>query len=135
MALPYQQTQPKANHAKMFSPSRHLVSLFCITALLFAQLAVAAYACPTETKIHAAAAMHDCCVDEVAPSLCQKHCEDGSQNVSNPPPPLPPATISSTGMLNTLALASDSLATPKPAPFLHHATAPPLAIRHCCLRI
>lgn len=53
-----------------------LVALLCV---LFAQLAVAAYACPMPAQA-------DCCMamDESEPALCQAHCQQGDQSFDKP---------------------------------------------------
>ena len=121
--------------------TRKLVSLLGIVAVLSAQLAVSAYACPMQfmaLEEAAAVAAPDANaggLDLTSPALCQKHCENGQQNVNDTPQPL--AAISA-GQALVVALNVDP---PAPlsaivlAPSLLHATSPPLSIRHCCFRI
>ena len=117
--------------------NRKLVSLLSIVAVVFAQLAVSAYACPMEF-----AALDDAVGiaeanssgrDVLAPALCQKHSDNAQQNLNDTPQPfvsLAPGFV--------VALAIDQ-ATSLPAiaatSSLHHATSPPLSIRNCCFRI
>ena len=119
--------------------TRKLVSLLGIVAVLSAQLAVSAYACPMQfMALEEAAAAPDANSggqDLTSPALCHKHCENGQQNVNDTPQPL--AAISA-GQAMVVALIVDPPA-PLPAivlaPSLLHATSPPLSIRHCCFRI
>ena len=122
--------------------SRKLCSLLAIGALLFAQLAVAAYACPMRSAgADEAASMDAACEknasqrDVESPALCQQHCENGPQNV-NDLPQVPVFFAVETGRVvaqsTTMILPILSSASPA---FLSHATSPPLSIRHCCFRI
>jgi hypothetical protein len=70
-----------------------------------------------------------------SPALCQKHCENAQQNVSDAPQPL---IFSSLEPAFIVAAATDPnalLPDPAPTPFLLHATSPPLSIRNCCFRL
>ena len=116
-----------------------LVSLLGIVAVLSAQLAVSAYACPMQfMALEEAAAAPDANAggqDLTSPALCQKHCENGQQNVNDTPQPL--AAISA-GQAMVVALIVDPpapLSAIDLAPSLLHATSPPLSICHCCFRI
>ncbi len=121
--------------------TRTLVSLLCLFTVLFTQLAVSAYACPKQfggmnatTGTVGIATGGPCDVVDPVPALCQKHCEDGQQNVSTSPLPTPIATVNGQ-YVNHVEIAQAALPIPVITPSLHHATAPPLAIRHCCLRL
>ncbi len=143
----------------MTRSTRSLVSLLCLFTVLFAQLAVSAYACPKQTggmsETTAAAettsatfvaaataataatnptAGGPCDVVDPVPALCQKYCEDGQQNVSTSPLPLTIAMVNG-HYVNHVEVAQTALPIPVITPSLHHATAPSLAIRHCCLRL
>lgn len=118
------------------------VSLFSIVAIVFAQLAVAAYACPMQfhglgdAGANLSASAPDASErDSASPALCKKHCENGQQNV-NDSPQSPASAPFETAQAPTIAT---QLATPRdlPAavPSLRHATAPPHSIRNCCFRI
>ena len=122
--------------------SRNIVSLFCIFAMVFAQLAVSAYACPMQFQglenavTNASASELDAgALDAGSPALCKKHCEDGQQNV-NDSPQAPATFLFETALTLTTAMQP---ATPRDKPVavpsLHNATAPPHAIRNCCFRI
>jgi hypothetical protein len=111
----------------------------------FAQITVAAFACPAPVASTGQAsaiaghnAMPDCDhVDSAAANLCSEHCKFGQQS-SNPAPTLdslpPAATL--LYMLPSLdeALAEGIAATP-PDPLLAAAPPPSHAILHCVLRI
>ena len=122
--------------------SRKLFSLLAIGALLFAQLAVAAYACPMQFAGVDEAALTDAAGEKNAsqrdvdsPALCQQHCENGPQNV-NDSPQVPVFFAVETGWVvapsTPMILPIRTSASPA---FLSHATSPPLAIRNCCFRI
>ena len=124
--------------------ARKFVSLFSIAALLFAQLAVAAYACPMQFQgldnavaTVSASAPDAGEQDADSPALCKKHCENEQQNV-NDSPQAPAAFSFETALTLTLPLAMQSATlrdAPVATPSLRNATAPPLSIRHCCFRI
>ena len=125
--------------------TRKLVSLLAIFAVVTAQLAVSAYACPmqfmgmdeavAETGALAAGATDAISLlpDAVSPALCQKHCEQGQQNVNDAPQPL--AHVSVAAVFIVTPLIDKSTPATAPTPFLLHATSPPLSIRNCCFRI
>jgi len=121
---------------------RTIVSL--LFALLWTQLAVAAYACPALTVTGtAAASMHDCesggaapaIPDPDNPNLCLQHALQGDQRIDSGPgtPPAP-----APGLLIGIAPvdASPQLATLITAQArVLRAAAPPKSIVHCCFRI
>jgi hypothetical protein len=68
------------------------IALLCLSALLFLQLAVTAYACPTQkgdgspTVVAVADAQMPCQgMDAERPKLCEQHCVQGSQSVDTQP--------------------------------------------------
>jgi hypothetical protein len=76
----------------MSRTGRKRVAWLCLSALLFLQLAVTAYACPTPTdqgrSISAAAdieAMPCQGMDQERPKLCEQHCVHDSQSVDTQP--------------------------------------------------
>lgn len=119
--------------------------------VLFMQLAVAAYACPTLTagvveSVHAGmmqaddhADMAGCedVIDIEQPSLCQAHAQFGDQFAGNAELPnlSPPLAWTVIPVLQIVDTASrpdlDAVATPH----LARSSAPPLSIQHCCFRI
>ncbi len=122
---------------------RKVFSLIAITAVLFAQLAVSAYACPMQTalvnctdmQMEAAATVGD---DEpvVQPALCLKHCQNEQQNRVDPDAPLEFVALAPSFSLPLPHVSGDSTtAATVLAPSLQHPISPPLAIRHCCFRI
>lgn len=71
---------------------RKNVAWLCLSALLFLQLAVAAYACPmlvnddVAVLMHADAAMPSCPgMDDQVPKLCEQHCVVDAQSVDTQP--------------------------------------------------
>ena len=121
--------------------NKRIVSLWLLVAMVFMQLAVSAYACPMlADALHAKTEMvsADPCCDHAGiaqPGLCQKHCQDGQQNVSDSPAPLPALTYAAPVVLDLAITQSTSFSTTTLLPSLLHATSPPLSIRHCCFRI
>jgi hypothetical protein len=120
----------------MKSAWRHVISLIGIGAILFAQLAVAAYACPMLTP------QADVQVSQAAdesipgsPALCERHCQDDQQNVNDGAAvPTVIAFVPSFSLPLELAPPSPAIHS-LAAPSLFDASPPPLAIRHCCFRI
>lgn len=121
--------------------NKRIVSLWLLVAMVFMQLAVSAYACPMlADALHATTEMvsADPCCDHAGiaqPGLCQKYCQDGQQNVSDSPAPLPALTYAAPVVLDLAITQSTSFSTTTLLPSLLHATSPPLSIRHCCFRI
>ena len=122
---------------------RKVFSILAIAAVLFAQLAVSAYACPMQTalvnctdmQMEAAATAGD--DDPVAqPALCLKHCQNEQQNRGDPDAPLASVALAPAFTLPLPQVASSStIAATLFAPSLQHPISPTLAIRHCCFRI
>jgi len=126
---------------------RSITAFFGVLCLLFAQLAVSAYACPmlsgsmaverADAVAQNVASVATPCIaaDMYQPALCEKHCQDGQQNVNDSP--FHPASLDfSPGFVVTLVVA-DPAALPGAfeSSLLLHAASPPLTIRNCCLRI
>ncbi len=124
-----------------------LIAITSIVAVLFTQLAVAAYACPIVEgpgKIIAAAiagdvhaAMPDCEMRETGnPNLCLQHCQAGEQSVQTlsqvEAPPF--AAISALAVIEPVQLMADLLVTAESA-VLERETSPPPLIRFGFLRI
>ena len=119
--------------------SRVRTACLAIFAMLFAQLAVAAYACPAlspgKAAITAASPASPCenmQMDKDLANLCQKHCHGDQQSQGG----LAPAV----GFVPSFIVALDVREVAAPAtlvspPALLHAIAPPLIIRNCCFRI
>ena len=132
---------------KPFRKHRVLSALIALFGMLFMQLAVASYACPglssgsAEPSMSGPAeggeAMPDCDrSDSHKPALCHAHCQDGQSSVdknevrtATPPAVLFVATVVSVEPAGSRPTSID-------LPSLHRrSTAPPISIRHCCLRI
>lgn len=132
---------------KISRPSRLIATFLALFSILFMQLAVASYACPSlgggAGGQAMAAAMADdsmpgCTdMDPVQPSLCHAYGQVGDQSLDKPAvPPLQPFLAVGFGLqvspLETSHMVSFGRTHDT---FLTHATAPPLAIRNCCFRI
>ena len=120
--------------------------------ILFAQMSVAAYACPsnmvsgnaTADAITAMGAMVDCeqmgegmgrHLDQANPGLCAEHCHPTQQSDHTQAPTVPAALLIA---LYTVALTVDASRPDGLAPTADsrlHAAPPPLSILHCCFRI
>lgn len=129
---------------KLSRPSRFVAALITLFSLLFAQLAVAAYACPDLQSPPAYvqaehADMPDCPggMDLRKPALCKAHCDGPHQAVDAPSAPHPGPFVAATltCVLPDLALAAPVAAGGHVSITLQYATAPPIAIRNCCFRI
>jgi hypothetical protein len=125
--------------------SRWYAAVVALTSMLFMQLAVAAYACPqlTADATGATVSAHhhgmSCCgkPDPAQPALCHAHGQVGKQSLDKPEPP-PVQPFSAVGLAIPLPPAGtiDGRASaPADIASLARTTAPPLAIRNCCLRI
>jgi hypothetical protein len=129
-----------------FRRLRRGAAFLALVSVLFAQFAIASYACPgsaamATTAVSPMADMPGC--EESAPeaertALCQAHCQQGDQSseragVSAAPPAMqyaPPSMV--------FLVPAEATAPPEAAPqasLLERPTGPPLAVRHCCLRI
>lgn len=111
-----------------------------IGVLLFAQLSVAAYACPGLGSADAPAVMADCddmlgSMDHAAANLCAEHCKQGQQSDQAPTLPVPaPLFIA----LYPVVAPPPGRAPPRPPAATLNALAsawPPHAILHCVFRI
>ena len=89
--------------------TRSAAAFVAIVAMLFAQLAVSAFACPLDLRAPAAAVPMDGghCDKVFTPNLCDRHCDYGAANVSHASPDLAP---------DVLALPLPWRALPAPAP-------------------
>ena len=136
----------------MRRPFQKIISTLAIIAVLFAQLALSAYACPMqvsamahnltldETRIDKASVPATDCEDmDMSPSaLCQFHCQNQQNILNDLPPDLTPYTVALIqvfGGFAPLPLVAYALASPPAPPWLHRATSPPAEIRNCCFRI
>lgn len=119
---------------------RPLVALVAIASLLFAQLAVSAYACPdlqaSKPAVTQANAAAPGCneMDMANPALCHGYCQYGNQSVDLSVPWVPPAPIVLSAVVYADAELVAEARAASPHSLLARTTAPPLAIRNCCLR-
>lgn len=130
--------------------TRVIAALIALMSILFAQLAVAAYACPRTQEVQgmtsnqeylaAADQRHppDCEeLDSESPSLCHAHGQTGKQSLGKPPVPHVPPFAATTILIAGISGHAHSPANSYTIdPFsLKRTTAPPLSIRNCCFRI
>ena len=131
--------------------SRYVTALIALFSVLFMQLAVAAYACPTITPTSEIAhnagwasadahrLMDDCegGMDAEQPALCFAYSQEGSQSLYKPPIPdiQPAAVVEIVRQAVAVVLDFQPASTHAQAPWLMRASAPPLSIRNCCFRI
>ncbi len=135
--------------------TRHFLRSVCralIGAVLLAQLALSAYACPgmsaaTPSDVGSTAPAPltmncedmagpmDSAMDADYPNLCAEHCHQGQQSDQAATLTVPPALLTE---LYITSPAFEPTAAPRPAAVATRAGAaasPPLAILHCCFRI
>jgi hypothetical protein len=75
---------------------RRLSAVIAIVALLFAQLAVSAFACPMDASAPAAMSMPmdgGPCDGATTPNLCDRHCDYGAANVNHATPDIAPDVL------------------------------------------
>jgi len=125
----------------MSRTGRKNVAWLCLSALLFLQLAVAAYACPTPTdrgsSISATVVVHVSPCQEMnqeRPKLCEQHCVQDSQSVDTQP-----HSAVNVPLLALLAVVVQSDAHFAIGPSIHGASSkvadPPPLVRFGVLRI
>jgi hypothetical protein len=125
------------------SRPRPFAAILAIVAVLFAQLAVSAYACPGAEAMMPAAVMaqgpapcHENPTQAETTPLCQAHCQQGDQSSEVRAAALPAVTLlalPSPGMIVSPVHDARAMAT-QPS-LLERPTGPPLAVRHCRFRI
>lgn len=111
---------------------RRIASGLLVVATLFAQLSVAAYACPSEAPRPAQATAPCEQMDRDQANLCDRHCHDVQQVQGQVPVPV--------GFVAVYAVAlapgeAASLVREAGAPDLARRVHPPPSISHCRLRI
>lgn len=135
---------------KLARSSRLVAALIALMSILFAQLAVAAYVCPSTQLSQALASIQvdrpaigqshspDCEeADSDSPVLCHAHGQVGTQSLDKPPVPNIAPFVAVTllvAMIRDDALPRINSYTIDPFT-LRRTTAPPLAIQNCCFRI
>ena len=127
-----------------FSRIRLLTVFFSLCALLFAQAALAGYACPGNAKAIEIAQMTEaglpCAesmpagLDAEQAALCHAHCQSDHSSADAWQPP-PPAALMDLGVVLTLPAAAPARALRLEPVSRRDGAGPPLCIRHCCLRI
>ncbi len=131
----------------MSAPRRRRLTtvLFALCSLLFMQLAVAGYTCPGyDARMQDISAMAKAglpCADSMAvvlddqqPSLCAAHCQSAQPAFSDAALTVP-AMVAVGNVDYPLLTVVTPLAGVFGAPLLARGAPPPLAVRHCCLRI
>lgn len=117
---------------------RRLTAWLAVLALLFQQLAMAAYVCDEEVQPFAAGAMADCAdtIGSIATDLsrCHEHCNPTSVVADHASPLTVPAAMPGPIALPVPA-PMRSAGRRVDAPRLPRATAPPLHLRYCSLQI
>ncbi len=119
---------------------RLITVLFALVNLLFMQLAVASYACPSAVSKVAEAGMPyagslPLSMDDGQPSLCQAHCQASQQSADTHALPSPVALSALPAAFTLPVTAPVFSGAPLQASHLKRTTAPPVAIRNCCFRI
>lgn len=133
--------------------SRFATALYALISVLFMQLAVAAYACPSLQPMDMAdiasaatvvsASEHDTMagcegvVDIEQPSLCHAHSQVGYQSLDKPAMPdvQPSLAVVLVPVIGDVHAAYRPLSPPADAVALAPDSSPPLSIRNCCFRI
>lgn len=128
---------------------RLAIVLFALVNLLFMQLAMAAHACPAgmsagsgmpQTSMEASSGMP--CAEAMAiaaddgqPGLCAAHCKSDPQTSDKHELPGLAALAGPALDYPLPRISLPSRAPPPQAPLLARATAPSVAVRHCCFRL
>jgi hypothetical protein len=108
---------------------RHIAAWLAILGIVFAQLAVAAYACPGMPPPQDSAVPAIPCaeMDMDAPALCERHCQGQDQQAG-------PGDITPAPFVATFASPLPALDPPRPKGFTRApprpAASPPLAFQH-----
>ncbi|MFT5532781.1 MAG: hypothetical protein ACI8WM_002900 [Burkholderiaceae bacterium] len=111
---------------------RLLVVLVAMLSVLFAQLALAAYACPGQTSSLAMQVIPDCAdMDMVQPALCHAHQHDGHQAPDKPGTPHAALFIPAALVQQLAPAAPPTTRRMLPDFVLARTTAPPNTILHC----
>jgi hypothetical protein len=126
---------------------RSIAALIALFSMLLMQLAMASYVCPgmgevttVVSVVDNAQSMPDCHgMDVNQPALCHVHAHDQAGKQSLDKPELPAVSpFLPAGLVLTLDAVEEPVIE-RPAfhgsSLLNRATAPPIAIRNCCLRI
>ncbi|MBI1889012.1 MAG: hypothetical protein HYS18_00025 [Burkholderiales bacterium] len=129
---------------KMSRPTRFIAALIVLVSMLFSQLALASYICPSlmadshpAVQSQAHDGMSGCAgMDKQQPNLCHAHDQAGNQSLDKPDLPLVQPFFAATLVLSLspidIALTGAYPSSELP---LVQAAAPPHSILHCCFRI
>ena len=126
--------------------TRLISAMFLLINLLFMQWAVASYVCPAlASKAAGMAAMADtgmpCAeampagTDSTQPNLCLAHCQAGQQSADKHELPAPLAVLAFLPSFRLADIFPVFIGPALRAAQRERGTAPPIAIRHCCLRL
>lgn len=111
--------------------------MVALISMLFMQLAVASYACPSAGN-PSAGSSHCAGMDKSQPSLCKAKASNlaAKQSLDKPdsPPILPFAAADLAGTVAAAAWTPDRVDLASAPPGLAHSLAPPHSIEHCCFR-
>jgi hypothetical protein len=135
---------------KLSRPSRFIAALLVLISMLFMQLAVAGYACPSfnaapldesmsmSMSMDGDQAMTGCVgADKSQPSFCLAQDQSSHQSLDKPATPhvspFLPATL--TLVFRNIEVVGKSAVEQPTSLLLRRSTAPPLSIRNCCFRI
>jgi hypothetical protein len=110
---------------------RTFTAWLALAALVFAQLATAAYACPQLTEPTVVASAPDCHGHTPAPNLCERHCDYGKASFEKPKPIATPDVVPVFVRVTEIALRFEP---PRADPHARIATGPP-PTRFTVLRI
>lgn len=140
-----------AANMKRSGLSRFVTAIIALLSMLFMQLALASYACPDYVKkgpeqqelvmsTQAAMPSMDACMkaDPSQPSLCNAHGQQVDRYSLDKPQNPPVQAFAPAGWalpLHPIGLGDRATPNPLQTGALSRATAPPVAIRHCCFRI
>ena len=129
---------------------RFIAALLVMVSVLFSQLAVAAYVCPSvadgqdQRPLAAMQAMSehhnasDCAdMDDMQSSLCRTHCQGDNQSGDRPQPPnlTPSVAIILVPEVGNADVAYRPIHAQASSFWLTRTSSPPLSIRNCCFRI
>ena len=104
---------------------RRWVCRLMVGVVVFAQMSIAAYACPAASGS----------AQGPSPALCAAHCDFGNQSADHASTPTAqPALITTVYSLAALTVPSVPAGARFDQPGPQSARSPPLAILHCCFR-
>lgn len=155
MELPWRPSEPST--VLIPRTVRRFIARLLVGVMVFAQMAVAAYACTgAQAKVvpgggasgtdvtMVLAAVTDlanggighAAMDPAQPTLCAAHCQSGQQNSDSKPAPSAPAVMLVSLYPRTVEIFLADLLRTSPAPHYPPLKVdPPHAILHCCFRI